>query len=59
MHKELLSFKSNHTWDSVPHPAATSVIGSKWVYFVEVNSDGSLDRCKAGLVAQGYKQEYG
>ena len=34
----------------------SSVIGSKWIYFVKVHSDGSLDRY---LVAQGYKQEYG
>lgn len=35
------------------------MIGSKWVYLIKRKSDGSLDRYKAKLVAQGYKQEYG
>ena len=35
------------------------MIGSKWIYSVKVNSDGSLDRYKVRLVAQGYKQDYG
>ena len=56
---ELDALKANHTWDIVHLPTNTSVIGSKWVYSIEVNSDGSLDRYKARLVAQGYKQEYG
>ena len=34
------------------------MIGSKWIYSIKVHSDGSLDRYKARLVAQGYKQEY-
>ena len=43
----------------VPLPAHASVIGSKRVYSIEVKSNGSLDRYKVGLVAQGFKQEYG
>ena len=43
----------------MPLPSHTSIIGSKWVYSLKVRSDGSIDRYKARLVAQGYKQEYG
>lgn len=32
--------------------------GRKWMYFIEVRFDGTLDRYKACLVAQGFKQNY-
>jgi len=35
------------------------VLGSKWVFRVKLNVDGSLDKYKARLVAQGFKQEEG
>ena len=59
MAEELLALEANSTWDLVPLPAHVSIIGSKWVYSIKVKSDGSLDRYKARLVAQGFKQEYG
>lgn len=43
----------------VPRPPDSPGIGSKWVYSFQMKSDGSLDRYKARLVAQGFKQEYG
>lgn len=59
MTEELLAHKSNHKWDLVPRPPNASVIGGKWVYTLKMKSDGTLDRYKARLVAQGLKQEYG
>ncbi|RVW90282.1 Retrovirus-related Pol polyprotein from transposon RE1 [Vitis vinifera] len=35
------------------------VVGSKWVFAVKVNLDGSVARLKARLVARGYAQTYG
>ena len=35
------------------------MVGNKWVYSVKLKLDGSLDRYKACLVAQGFSQEYG
>ncbi|XP_048231256.1 uncharacterized protein LOC125370287 [Ricinus communis] len=55
MEDELEALDENHTWDLVPQPSNTSVIGSKWVYTIKVKADGTLDRYKARLVAQGYK----
>ncbi|WP_274923149.1 reverse transcriptase domain-containing protein, partial [Streptomyces clavifer] len=59
MTEDLVALEANQTWELVPAPAGASVIGSKWIYSVKVHSDGSIDRYKARLVAQGYKQEYG
>ena len=55
MAEELRALTENHTWELVPRPAGSPIIGSKWVYSVKLKSDGSLDRYKARLVAQGYK----
>ena len=59
MTEELLALEANKIWELIPTPAKASVIGNKWIYSVKVNFDGSLDRYKVRLVAQGYKQEYG
>ena len=40
-------------------PAGKKAISSKWVYKVKLNSDGSLERFKAGLVIRGFTQKYG
>ena len=39
--------------------AAMNVLGSKWVFRVKLLADGSLDKYKARLVAQGFNQEEG
>lgn len=57
--EELNALVDNNTWELVPLPYGHQAIGSKWVYFVKLKAGDSLDRYKARLVAQGYKQEYG
>lgn len=59
MQQELDALAHNHTWDLVPLPLGKKPIGSKWVYKVKLRSDGTLERHKARLVAQGYNQKYG
>lgn len=56
---ELLALEANRTWELIPLPSNPSVIRSKWVYSIKVNSYGSLDHYKARLVVQGYNQEFG
>ena len=34
-------------------------MGYKWIFTIEYNSDGNIDRNKSSLVASGYTQTYG
>ncbi|GJU15952.1 retrovirus-related pol polyprotein from transposon RE1 [Tanacetum coccineum] len=54
MIEELQALQQNKTWTLVPRPQPTNIGGSKWVYRVKYNSDGTIERYKACLVAQGY-----
>lgn len=57
--KEMRALEKNHTWSIVPLPAGKNTVGCKWVFSVKYNSDGSLERYKAWLVAKGFTQTYG
>jgi histone deacetylase 1/2 len=59
MNKEHLALLKNKTWHLVPPPKGKNVIRCKWVYKIKKKTDGSIDRYKARLVANGYKQWYG
>ena len=59
MDKEIAALKSNNTWIECELPAQKKAIGCKWVYKVKLKSDGSIERLKARLVAQGFTQKYG
>lgn len=47
------------TWEVVVSPKEKQVVGCKWVFTIKDESDGSLERYKAWLVAKGYTQTYG
>lgn len=59
MEKEIEALLNNHTWEVVTLPPGKRPIGCKWVFKVKLKTDGTLERCKARLVAQGYTQKYG
>ena len=40
-------------------PNGKKVVGSRWIYKTKFNSNGSIERHKARLVAQGFTQTYG
>jgi len=59
MNDELTALHSNKTWELVPRPPNTNIVGSKWVFRTKYLSNGSIDRFKARLVAQGFTQTPG
>ena len=40
-------------------PESRNVMDSKWVFKTKYNADGTVDRCKARVVARGSSQEPG
>ena len=56
MTDEYLALLRNGTWSLVPLPPNRKAIGSKWVFKLKQNSDGSLLKHKARFVAKGFKQ---
>ena len=56
MNEEYSALMRNNTWQLVPLPPGGVLIGSKWVFRLKYNSDGSLQKYKARLVAQGFNQ---
>jgi hypothetical protein len=53
------SLMKNETWHLVPLPPGRDPVKCKWIYCITTNSDGSVARYKARLVAQGCTQTYG
>jgi hypothetical protein len=59
MEEEYNSLVINNTWEIVPSPNAKfNLVGSKWVYLIKFNPDGSVKRFKSRLVAQGFSQKF-
>uniref|UniRef100_A0A2N9IHL0 Reverse transcriptase Ty1/copia-type domain-containing protein n=1 Tax=Fagus sylvatica TaxID=28930 RepID=A0A2N9IHL0_FAGSY len=59
MEEEMHVLELNHTWDLIPKPARTSIVGCCWVFTVKQNPDSIVDCLKACLVAKGFTQTYG
>jgi hypothetical protein len=57
MEKEMRSLEEARTFELAERPPGAKVVGSKWVYKVKRNLDGSVDKYKARLVAQGFTQQ--
>ena len=49
----------NGTFELVQLPPGSKAIGSRWVFHVKRNADGSIERYKARVVAQGFSQRPG
>ena len=50
---------SNEVWELVDPPKDCNIVKSKWVFRHKIGEDGSIERHKARLVAQGYSQKQG
>ena len=59
MDDEIHALKKNDTWVLVPRPQHHNVVGCRWIFKTKLHSDGSIERHKARLVAQGFSQVHG
>lgn len=59
MQQEFQALMRNNTWSLVPCPTNANIVGCKWIFRIKRRADGSIERHKARLVAQGFKQEVG
>jgi hypothetical protein len=53
------ALRHNHTWDVVDRPSDRKIGDSKWVFKIKRHSNGSVDKFKPRLVAQGFSQIQG
>ena len=55
--KEYTQMLAHNTWELVSLPKGQKPVGSKWVFKIKENADGSIERYKARIVAQGFSQK--
>ena len=54
---EMNSIMSNGTWEVVERRYGCKPVGCKWVFKKKFRPDGTIEKCKARLVAEGYTQK--
>jgi len=59
MQKEYDALMQQNTWNLVSLPSNRGVVGYKWVFRVKENTNGSINKYKACLVAKGFHQVHG
>ena len=57
--EELEAIEKNNTWKLVSLSDGKKIIGLKWIYKTKFNTDGSILKHKARIVAEGYSQLQG
>ncbi|GJT49951.1 retrovirus-related pol polyprotein from transposon TNT 1-94 [Tanacetum coccineum] len=56
---EIESILQNHTWELVDLPPGCKPLGYKWIFKKKMKADGTVDKYKARLVIQGFRQREG
>ncbi|KAL9455248.1 hypothetical protein AB3S75_010624 [Citrus x aurantiifolia] len=59
MEDEITALEKNNTWTLTHLSDGKKAIGSRWVYKIKYQYDGTIERYKARLVAKGYNQTEG
>jgi hypothetical protein len=57
--RELAAHATNGTWEFVQLPPGAKAIGNRYVFAVKLNPDGTEERKKVRLTAQGFAQREG
>ncbi|KAD5960228.1 hypothetical protein E3N88_11700 [Mikania micrantha] len=56
---EMDSIMHNNTWNLIDLPPCCKPLGCKWIFKRKMKVDGSIDKFKAILVIQGFRQKEG
>ena len=56
---EFQPLQRHETWTLVPSPPHVILVGCKWVFKLKLNSDDTISRYRACLVAKGFHQQAG
>ncbi|KAL4561507.1 hypothetical protein LXL04_033674 [Taraxacum kok-saghyz] len=56
---EMSSILENNTWVLSNLPPGSKALGCKWIFKKKMNVDGTIDKFKARLVIQGFRQKPG
>uniref|UniRef100_A0A2N9EQM2 Uncharacterized protein n=1 Tax=Fagus sylvatica TaxID=28930 RepID=A0A2N9EQM2_FAGSY len=56
---EFNALQQSGTWSLVPPTSDMNILPNKWVFKIKKRSDGTIERYKARLVANGYHQQEG
>jgi len=59
MHREIAELQGKGTWEVVSRPQGANIVGSRWTYHLKHDTNGTIVRYKARLVAQGFTQSFG
>ncbi|KAK9209219.1 hypothetical protein WN944_001583 [Citrus x changshan-huyou] len=59
MRNEYKALIKNKTWSLVPRSVEHKIIGNKWMFRIKQNTDGSIAKYKARIVAKGFQQTEG
>ncbi|XP_074352399.1 uncharacterized protein LOC141691567 [Apium graveolens] len=56
---EMNSFINNNTWELSDLPPGCKALGNRWIFKRKMKVDGTIDKFKARLVIQGFRQKEG
>jgi len=59
MDRKIDTLEKARTWTTVLCPSGKNIVGSKWVFHIKRNSDGTIKKYKARLIARGFTQKLG
>ena len=59
VNSEIQSIVSNEIWELVDLPLGCSTIGCKWIFKKKQDTDGTINKYKARLVAKDFTQKEG